>query len=171
MSFSFEAPEMITSEEFDLEPTDIFATGILLFMMRAGSRPFLHATKTDTYYRQIYSGKAANFWKLHSKSKPSDDFFSEDFKQLVEGMLQADPKKRFTIENIKSSNWYQGETADKTAIEEEIKKLQKLVKEFYRTENEIRRLEREKAKKKETEAQIDKAAFSGFKVYRGSEDV
>jgi hypothetical protein len=34
----------------------------------------------------MYSGDVQEFWKLHSEGKP-EGFFSEDFKDLITGLL------------------------------------------------------------------------------------
>ena len=47
--------------------------------------------------------KSALFWKSHSKRKPTGEaFFSEDFRNLVEGIWKLEPNKRFSIDSILS---------------------------------------------------------------------
>ena len=44
-------------------------------------------------------GNADKFWKAHSRTKPGgDNFFSADFRNLMEGMWTLDPNLRFTMD-------------------------------------------------------------------------
>ena len=72
------------------------------------------------------------FWKAHAKRKPgADGFFSDDFKTLCEGIWKLDPAKRFTMDDILSHPWMQGETSSQESIQKEFsERLQK-----YESEN------------------------------------
>ena len=64
------------------------------------------------------------FWELRASQKGDEAFFSESFKELVNGMLQADVEKRITIQDIKKSKWYNGPVLDAKSLKAEIKKRQ-----------------------------------------------
>lgn len=83
---------------------DIFAAGVILFIMYAGSPPFEKATPNDPYYSLIVGKKFATFWKAHSRRK-SPDFFSENFKDLFVRMCAFNPEERPSIENIANHPW------------------------------------------------------------------
>jgi serine/threonine protein kinase len=59
---------------------DIFAAGIILFIMFAGSPPFSKAVPGDAYYKLIATGKNDVFWKFHAKHKGNPNFFSPEFR-------------------------------------------------------------------------------------------
>jgi hypothetical protein len=67
--------------------------------MVSGTPPFMEATREDSHYRLIVANKFELFWKFHCKNKPGGaKFFSQEFKDLVQGIFQYDPEKRLTME-------------------------------------------------------------------------
>lgn len=76
-------------------------------MLVAGTPPFEQATSDDAYYKNIAEKKWEVFWKYHSQNKPNGiQFFSQRFKELMESLLNVDPKKRMSINDIKNHPWY-----------------------------------------------------------------
>lgn len=63
------APEIHCGVPYQAKQVDIFALGIILFIMRAGAPPFAIASETDNLYKQIVSGRADLFWRCHEKVK------------------------------------------------------------------------------------------------------
>lgn len=75
---------------------DIFQCALVLFMMVMKSQPFNSTHYEDPYYKKLCNNKT-NFWKIFaSNCEPS-----LEFKDLIEKMLQDDPKKRLSLEEIK----------------------------------------------------------------------
>ena len=103
---SYLAPEIFVEKEYETFLTDIFAVGVVLFEMLKGSLPFGIASSRDQYY-SLFKLKNNFFWKTHS-TREAKDFFSEEFKNLINGMLNIKPLERFTLEEIKQSDWYNG---------------------------------------------------------------
>lgn len=97
----YQAPEINEHRHYKGNEVDLFALAIVLFITVAGTPPFQLAEKDDFLYKHICSGKLALFWKFHTKSKPSPNFFSEEFKDLMKSMLAYEPKSRLTIEQIR----------------------------------------------------------------------
>lgn len=89
------APE-IASKNYDGRKTDIFAAGVILFIMYAGNPPFEKPAITDPYYKLIKEKRFDVFWNAHSR-KRLPTFFSESFKDLVQKMLAFVPGERLTI--------------------------------------------------------------------------
>ena len=134
---------------FELTPTDIFALGIMLFMMRCGALPFEFAKPSDDYYKYLHNNRPDLYWEAVSANKINEEgVLTEDFKVLIEGMLKRDPKERYTIADIKDSKWYKGEIADKKAIEEEFELLRATLADIYQ-EEEKERIEKRKQRAKE----------------------
>ena len=66
--------------------------------MYAGHPPFGQATPKDAHYKALAMGKEASFWKAHSRTKKGgENFFSQDFRDLMQGMMQLDPNQRWTM--------------------------------------------------------------------------
>jgi len=76
---------------------DLFAAGIVLFIMIVGTPPFVKADQSDPYYNLIMNNKLNKFWNQHLKFKNDKKFFTEEFKDLLNRMLQFDPKNRLSI--------------------------------------------------------------------------
>lgn len=60
---SYMAPEIHNHEKYSGTAVDIFATGIILFIMYAGHPPFMKADpKSDAYYKCLCNNRHATFW-------------------------------------------------------------------------------------------------------------
>jgi serine/threonine protein kinase len=89
---SYMAPEIHMRKPYNGASVDLFATGIILFIMFTQHPPFTRAEPSDPFYRLICANRADLFWKAHSKNKPNGaEFFSEEFKSLITSMLAFDP--------------------------------------------------------------------------------
>lgn len=97
------APE-IPTKKYEGKSCDIFAAGVILFIMYAGNPPFEKASLNDPYYKIIKEKKYDVFWKAHSR-KRTPNFFSESFKDLFIRMVSFEPAERIKIEGIASHPW------------------------------------------------------------------
>jgi len=79
---SYMAPEIHMRKPYSGASVDLFATGIILFIMFTQHPPFTRAEPSDPFYRLICANRTDLFWKAHSKNKP-EGFFSEEFKSLI----------------------------------------------------------------------------------------
>jgi SNF-related kinase/serine kinase len=79
---------------------DLFATGVILFIMCCGTPPFRSTKNSDPTYRLIRERKFSKFWAVHEKRKP-EGFFSDSFKKLINSFFSADVSKRPTFESLK----------------------------------------------------------------------
>jgi serine/threonine protein kinase len=106
---SYMAPEIHMRKPYIGSSVDLFACGIILFIMFTQHPPFTKAEPNDPFYRLLCANRADLFWKAHSKNKPNGaDFFSEDFKNLITSMLQFDPSHRLTMAEVKAHPWFNG---------------------------------------------------------------
>jgi len=48
------APEIKTEKSYHGKKVDVFALGVILFILIAGHRPFGQASKRDAYYSKFY---------------------------------------------------------------------------------------------------------------------
>ena len=69
----------------------MFASAIILFILVAEHPPFTSADAArDPYYKCIAQNRSDLFWAASCKNKPGankNEFFSEEFKDLVQSML------------------------------------------------------------------------------------
>lgn len=92
------SPELNERQKYDGTKVDIFAAGVILFIMVSGTPPFNEAKKDEYFYKFLFHNKPELFWKVHCKSKPSgENFFSPDFKDLMQRLLAYNPVDRLTI--------------------------------------------------------------------------
>ena len=94
---------------------DLFALGVVLFVLYSGTYPFDLATQGDKKYKLIASNKAKEFWETHQKGKPYG-FFSDTFMDLIINMLQFNPGQRLTLADIFYHPWLQGPTSTQEEV-------------------------------------------------------
>ena len=106
---AYMAPEIHRGEPYNGPAVDLFATAIILFIMRSGIPPFMKARPDDKFWQMISNGKVDLFWKYHSRQKPGGEaYYSPEFRDLMTRMLHPDPTKRLTIAELKTHPWVQG---------------------------------------------------------------
>lgn len=69
--------------------------------MISGSLPFEWAMKTDPIYNLIIEQRYEEFWQIFSQIVE----FSDSSKDLIQGMLHFDPKKRYNLNDIEDHVW------------------------------------------------------------------
>jgi serine/threonine protein kinase len=103
------APEIHMKKPYQGASVDLFACGIILFIMITQHPPFTKAEPSDPFYRLLCANRADLFWKAHAKNKQGGmDFFSEDFRNLITAILQFDPTHRPSLAEVKAHPWYNG---------------------------------------------------------------
>jgi serine/threonine protein kinase len=95
---------------------DLFATGVILFIIYSATPPFRSTKNSDSMYRLIREKKFNKFWAIHEKKKP-ESFFSESFKKLINSFFSADISQRPTFESLKVNEWLNGDEALQSDIE------------------------------------------------------
>ena len=95
---NYMAPEIHEELPYEGAQVDLFAAGVILFIMKSGHPPFGMANKSDPYYK-LFLKKPKKFWKFHEKTL-GKGFYSNDYKVLLTKMFSYNPKKRPTIDNI-----------------------------------------------------------------------
>lgn len=118
-TLNYRAPEICNKVCSDAKKTDIYSAGILLFLFKCGGvLPHLEDQLFDgANLRDLLHNNTDAFWQKHCHiQKKRTAFFDNDFKQLFTAMVHPDPEKRCTIEQIKESKWYQGETYSQSEV-------------------------------------------------------
>jgi serine/threonine protein kinase len=104
------APEILLNEPYDGKLVDIFAAGIIMFIMATGCHPFNGTATPDTKLYKSIAGKRADvFWKYKRKEMKEDVINNQSFCQLFESMVSLDPTERPSIDNILKHPWMQGQ--------------------------------------------------------------
>ncbi|XP_040044707.2 SNF-related serine/threonine-protein kinase [Gasterosteus aculeatus] len=95
-SLAYSAPEILLGDEYDAPAVDIWSLGVILFMLVCGQPPFQEANDSETL-TMIMDCKYTV--PAHVSRACTD---------LIARMLQRDPKKRATLEEIGAHGWLQG---------------------------------------------------------------
>lgn len=90
---TYAAPELILGKKYLGSEVDIWSMGVLLYALLCGFLPF-DDDSIDSLYKKILSGRY---------DEPS--WLSAESKQLIRFMLQVDPKKRITIDDLLCHPW------------------------------------------------------------------
>ena len=118
------APEIHLKEAYNGQSVDVFALGVVLFQMVAGTPPFMKAMDEDLFYRQIKE-KSELFWKVHQKDIGK---FDKDFKSLFTGMVAFDQKERLSLTEVLDHPWIKGEVSSQIEIQQEMNKRYDVIK-------------------------------------------
>jgi len=81
------APEIFLSKEYSGQSVDLFAAGIILFVMVAQHQPFSSAQETDTFYKCYFKNRSDIFWKTMLGKHGDQKAFSPEFMDLINCML------------------------------------------------------------------------------------
>lgn len=96
---SFAAPELFLRQPYIGVYNDIFALGVTLYLLVAGSHPFYTSVCNDIDYNYIEKGEYDKFWE-NKNFKPSSEF-----KELFNCLVAFDCTQRPSIKEIKCSKW------------------------------------------------------------------
>ena len=112
-TLNYIAPEIVKNTGYDGTLADIWACGVILFFMLTGKRPF-----DDESVHKLLDKIIIGDFKFPSEQGSGgvggtgsgvsgEKLVSEDAKDLIRCILNPNPRKRFTIEQIKSHKWFQ----------------------------------------------------------------
>jgi len=167
---AYMAPEIHLGKPYSGVSVDLFACGIILFILVSGGTPFPRADPKNPWYKLIHSGKHDVFWSIHEKNmkQSQGNFYSEEFRDLMNAMFAFNPDDRPSIQDIKGHKWYNGATVDIESIKEEFNKRKQVIEEKLQKQRDAKKEQKLMAKLQipTTEAF---GAYGGFKPYRSLE--
>lgn len=101
-----------TSEPFE-PPMDMWALGVILYIMLVGLHPFVLTGKLsdEELEARITSGKPPPI-----RDSPMTSHLSESAIELLERLIESDPTKRMTAQEMLAHPWVDGKTAPTDAI-------------------------------------------------------
>ena len=115
---SYMAPEMFLKQPYSGVSVDLFACGVILFILISQHPAFGKAQQSDRFYN-LFLTQNERFWTLHSRNKPQG-FYSAEFKELINGMLAFNPAQRPTVQQILECRWINGESLSMEDAQREI---------------------------------------------------
>lgn len=93
---------------YNVEQTDLFAVGVILFSMLMGRPPFWKADPiTDRQYKQIHEQRYREFWALWEDqyAHARGIRISQDLKMLFNSLVSSIPCFRLTINEVLCHPW------------------------------------------------------------------
>lgn len=144
------APEMFGAKDtgYSGEKADLWACGVILFIMLSGFPPFQRPSNSDWWFNKLAHNKHSLFWQAHSRSA----YFSDQTKDFINKILNPDPTKRMTIQDIKKHPWYNGSIVSKSRLTQELQTRKATVDQVK---------EREREKKAQEEASLGEVVMRG----------
>lgn len=95
-TLNYIAPEIIKNTGYDGSLADIWATGVILYFMLTGHRPFDEESVHKLLDKII----------IGEYTFPATVTLSDESKDLIRGILNPNPRKRFSITQIKEHKWF-----------------------------------------------------------------
>lgn len=103
------SPEILASDgPFDGFAIDLWATGVILFIMLVGLPPWEFARPEDPRYKMVTKGKLSRM--LDSWKRPVSPLAAD----LLQKMLMEDPRQRLSLTEVKDHPWVVDESSSST---------------------------------------------------------
>eukprot|EP00344_Euplotes_crassus_P004575 CAMPEP_0197009382 /NCGR_PEP_ID=MMETSP1380-20130617/49875_1 /TAXON_ID=5936 /ORGANISM="Euplotes crassus, Strain CT5" /LENGTH=379 /DNA_ID=CAMNT_0042430601 /DNA_START=108 /DNA_END=1247 /DNA_ORIENTATION=+ len=136
-TLNYMAPEVLEGCAYNGHCVDLFAIGIITFLIYSKHPPFLKAANNDQYYRLLIGNRQDLFWAFHSKSK-EEGYYSESLRDLLQWLFAFNPMERPSISEIMSHEWFNGPVPTHDEVKEiiELKKAA-VLKENYQPDSEV----------------------------------
>lgn len=119
------SPQVSEHHGYDPVANDIWACGVILFIMVAGFPPFQRPVNTDWWYDKLEKKKFKLFWQAHTRTA----VFTPAVQDLIQKILSVDPKERYSIEQIKKHEWFAGPVLSDEALTAEFRRRKQTVDE------------------------------------------
>ena len=94
------APEINENKIYDGKKTDVFALGVIIFMICVGNCPFQAAKRSNYFYNILMSKNYDQYWQ-----KTGSEHLSQELKELLTKMLSYNPYERPSISQVINHPW------------------------------------------------------------------
>jgi len=123
------APEIKQSDFYSGVKIDVFACGVILFLMILGRPPFRQASSVDPLYRHFTDENPEKFWSFVEQKLSGGKEIKASLKVLINDLLARDPEKRPTADEILEYEWVQREFCTDEELETLMSKKKKTMEE------------------------------------------
>jgi len=118
----YQAPELLLNRKYT-NACDLFACGVILFIMLMGYPPFEEALASDSWYKCIAQKKYTKFWKKHSTDGKGNTGISEGAQELIYNLICYQPGERFTIKDVEENDWFKKKGLEQKELKNHLQKL------------------------------------------------
>lgn len=104
---NYMSPEVFANtDSFDGFAIDLWSAGVILYIMLTGFPPYDQASRTDQRFELIVSGR------LMEQLRNWDIFLSDEAGDLMQSMLQLDPRDRPSLAEVLAHPWVTNSNVD-----------------------------------------------------------
>lgn len=114
------APEVLMRQPYNGYKVDVFALGVILFIMLTGRRPFRSARRNDWCYQYMVKGDMEGFWKHAMKG--IELVLSGEAVDLIGRMLCYKSEDRIGMDEIKEHRFMKKEMEREENVVEELER-------------------------------------------------
>lgn len=107
-------PELVMKKKYDAKRADVFALGVILYVIMKGIPPFEKADIIKDPYYKALSLRPETYWKAMDQKNE----LSPSFKQLIMNCLAYNPKERWDMEDLIESEFMKEEIDEQAALED-----------------------------------------------------
>ncbi len=116
-NWGYMSPEVLGKEKyFDGFTHDLWAAGVILYILLVGHKPFNWAHASDMQFLQLSENESLkeilDYWKIN---------LSNDACNLLQSMLHRNPHRRLTLAEVMTHNWVKGVKDDDVKVPDETK--------------------------------------------------
>ena len=114
-TLGYMAPEILCRKKYFSDKADVWSLGVLLFCLCSGVRPYgdpdnrqkspIDFSWKDGWLDTILKKNWTKWWKSHQYSTESVRHFSNELRDIIESMFDADMYKRITLSELLKHPW------------------------------------------------------------------
>eukprot|EP00831_Metopus_contortus_P038569 TRINITY_DN3029_c0_g1_i4.p1 TRINITY_DN3029_c0_g1~~TRINITY_DN3029_c0_g1_i4.p1 ORF type:complete len:445 (+),score=96.02 TRINITY_DN3029_c0_g1_i4:256-1590(+) len=156
-TMGYMAPEINMGKPYEGEKADLFAVGVLLFIMVAQHPPFRRAVPLDPFYKLLCQQNSM-FWTKMQAGKPPGTF-SDALKSLINSLLSFNPELRPTLSSLKEHPWFKDFTPTLEEVQSEFARRRSQVEHEWKVKAQEAIIKKRTQKATEEKK---KAAFGGY---------
>lgn len=166
------APELLRGTRGNVvernKRVDVYAAGIVLFNMVTACAPYSVARERDKLFKN-FAEDNEKFWNHHRKHSFKGELDS-DLKELLNGMLNPDPELRWSLVQVKRSNWLcKGDKASAKEVVGEMSLRQSCMKAGRKLprKRRIKKLRKKSVKREEASGSYQRMGMLLWNMYIG----
>ncbi len=112
---------MFTDSEYRGLPAEMFALGVLLFVMVMGWYPFDEATEKDQLFVLLQKDDTSDYWETHrDKYDYRENLATPSFRDLIKALLTKDVTQRLNLSQFMQHPWMAKNYASQAQARKEI---------------------------------------------------